>query len=185
MSWLATAEGHRYSWYVRPYFALKRRLGQTIAEPVRLWARTPRVFVAFLRLYRALDRKTSPVAPALRSLIMVKISQLNVCPFCVHLNATHALERGCSEEKLLELHAFEESPLFSEPEKAALAFAETMTLTGRRIEPALAARLREHYSDDAIIELAALIAFQNMSSKFNAGLDVPAQGFCRIPIPSN
>ena len=34
---------------------------------------------------------------------------------------------------------------------------------------------------DAIVELSALIAFQNMSSKFNAALAVPPQGFCRLP----
>lgn len=42
------------------------------------------------------------------------------------------------------------------------------------------ARLREHFSDDAIIELTALIAFQNLSSKFNAALQVPPQGFCAL-----
>ena len=36
-------------------------------------------------------------------------------------------------------------------------------------------------SDNAVIELTALIAFQNMSSKFNSALDVAPQGFCRLP----
>jgi hypothetical protein len=38
--------------------------------------------------------------------------------------------------------------------------------------------LRTHFDDDAIVELTALIAFQNMSSKFNSALGIPAQGFC-------
>jgi alkylhydroperoxidase family enzyme len=38
--------------------------------------------------------------------------------------------------------------------------------------------LRRYFDDQAIVELAALIAYQNMSSKFNAALGVPAQGFC-------
>ena len=40
---------------------------------------------------------------------------------------------------------------------------------------------RDSFTDDAIVELSALVAFQNMSSKFNAALDVPAEGFCRVP----
>jgi hypothetical protein len=40
------------------------------------------------------------------------------------------------------------------------------------------AGLRRYFDDDAIIELTAPIAFQNMSSKFNGALGVPAQGFC-------
>ena len=38
-----------------------------------------------------------------------------------------------------------------------------------------------YFDDDAIVELTGLIAFQNMSSKFNSALGVPAQGFCEIP----
>jgi len=46
-------------------------------------------------------------------------------------------------------------------------------------------RLRKHFDDEAIIELTALIAFQNLSSKFNASLAVAPQGFCNIaPQPS-
>ncbi len=40
--------------------------------------------------------------------------------------------------------------------------------------------LREHFSDDEIIELTGLIAFQNLSSKFNAALGVEPQGFCTV-----
>ena len=43
------------------------------------------------------------------------------------------------------------------------------------------ARLRAHFDEDAMVELTALIAFQNMSSKFNAALGVAPQGFCRLP----
>jgi alkylhydroperoxidase family enzyme len=46
----------------------------------------------------------------------------------------------------------------------------------------LIARLREFFDDDGIVELTGLIAFQNLSSKFNSALDVPSQGFCRLPI---
>ena len=35
--------------------------------------------------------------------------------------------------------------------------------------------------DDGVVELTGLIAFQNLSSKFNSALDVPAQGFCKVP----
>jgi hypothetical protein len=45
----------------------------------------------------------------------------------------------------------------------------------------LRARVTEHWNEDAIVELTGLIAFQNLSSKFNSALDVPAQGFCMLP----
>jgi hypothetical protein len=45
----------------------------------------------------------------------------------------------------------------------------------------LTQRLYEYFNEDEIVELTGLIAFQNLSSKFNSALDLPAQGFCRLP----
>ena len=129
-------------------------------------------------MYAALDRRSSPLAPALRALVQVRVSQINWCPFCVDLNSAACLKRNVMEEKLLALPNFADSDLFYEAEKAALHYAETMTDSNRHSDPLLIARLQQHFSDDAIIELTALIAYQNMSSKFNAALGVPAQGFC-------
>ena len=51
-----------------------------------------------------------------------------------------------------------------------------MTITGQTADDALFARPRRHFDDDAIVELTALIAWENASSKFNRALRVPAQG---------
>ena len=65
-------------------------------------------------------------------------------------------------------------------ERVALEYSEAVTLRSEAIEEGLMERLKEHFEDDAIIELTALIAFQNLSSKFNSALGVPPQGFCHI-----
>jgi hypothetical protein len=54
-------------------------------------------------------------------------------------------------------------------------------MTLNRVDDELRARLQAYWSGDDLVELTGLIAFQNLSSKFNAALDVPAQGFCRVP----
>jgi alkylhydroperoxidase family enzyme len=63
----------------------------------------------------------------------------------------------------------------------ALEYAEAMTWSDREVDDDLFGRLRHDFDDDAIIELTGLIAFQNMSSKFNSALAVPPAGFCRMP----
>jgi AhpD family alkylhydroperoxidase len=113
----------------------------------------------------------------------VRISQINGCEFCVDLNASLGLGRGIAQDQLRDLPRFEDSASFSEREKAALAYAEAATRSDRRVGEELIARLRRHFDDQAIVELAALIAYQNMSSKFNAALGVPAHGFCALPAP--
>ncbi len=69
---------------------------------------------------------------------------------------------------------------FSAREKAALAWAEQMTRPQRAPSRESLVSLQQYFDDDAIIELSALVAFQNMSSKFNAALGVVPQGFCAI-----
>lgn len=175
---IVTPEGHRFPWYVRLFFWNQRRKYGAVLEPARLWGRSPKVFITLASLYGALDRRASPIEPALRSLITVRVSQINWCAFCVDINSATVLRRGIDQKKLTALAEFEGSPLFAEREKAALAYAEAVTRSDRRAGPEHVARLRRHFNDDAIIELTGLIAFQNLSSKFNAALGVEPQGFC-------
>ena len=172
---------YRYSWYARLFFANQRRRYGKELEPARLWARTPKVFAALSLLYGALDRRRSPIEPALRSLITVRVSQINWCAFCVDINSATGMKRGISEEQLAALPEFETSPVFDERQKAALAYAEAITRTDVGVDDALMVRVKACFDDNAVIELTALIAFQNMSSKFNSALDVAPQGFCRLP----
>ena len=184
MSYVETPKDFPYPWYLRLMFRLQRRRYGRELEPVRLWARMPGAFLAMSAMYRALDRKSSRIEPALRSLVQVRVSQINECVFCVDLNSFLGLGRGIVEEKLRALPQFKDSTLFSEREKAALAYTEAATRSDLRVDTALVAGLRRHFDDQAIVELAALIAYQNMSSKFNAALGVPAHGFCAVPVQS-
>ena len=110
----------------------------------------------------------------------MRVSQINHCPFCVDLNSATLLRCGVSEAKLLALEDWRGSNLFSARERIALDYVEAMTRADVEVDDALRARVSEHFDDDATIELTALIAFQNLSSKFNASLAVPPQGFCRL-----
>jgi alkylhydroperoxidase family enzyme len=67
------------------------------------------------------------------------------------------------------------SPLYTEAERLALNFADCMTITGREVSDELFAELRAFYDDDAIVELTAIIAWENASSKFNRALRIPSQ----------
>lgn len=168
-------------WWLRPFFRRQQRRYGQVLLPGLLWARVPRLFAAVALLYGALDRGSSPLPAALRSLVTVRISQLNWCRFCVDINSMTAAQRSGSMAKVDALANWRDSTLFDERERVALEYAEAMTDTSQRVSDELMGRLKQWFDDDAIIELTALIAFQNLSSKFNSALDVPAQGFCRLP----
>lgn len=172
----------RYPWYLQPFFWNQRRKYGAVLDSALLWARAPRLFLGVALLYGMIDRKSSPVDRSLRSLLTVRVSQINHCPFCVDLNSATLIKRGASLEKVEALQGWRDSDLFDERERTALDYAEAITLSDREVDDDLMGRLRRHLGDDAIIELTGLIAFQNMSSKFNSALDVPPQGFCHIPV---
>lgn len=171
----------QYPWYLRPFFWNQRRKYGQVLKPGLLWARSPKLFLGVAALYGALDRSDSPLSPVLRSLVTVRISQLNWCRFCVDLNSATLAKRAGSMAKVEAVARWRESELFDESEKAALDYAEAMTCSDRRVTDELVQRLSKHFGEDAIVELTGLIAFQNLSSKFNSALDVPSQGFCQFP----
>jgi alkylhydroperoxidase family enzyme len=90
---------------------------------------------------------------------------------------------GVSEEKILALPDYATSPHYSDAERVALEYADAMTLSDREVGDELFARLRRFYDDDAIVELTAVIAWENASSKFNRALRVPSQELWRHARP--
>jgi len=82
---------------------------------------------------------------------------------------------GVEAEKIDALSDYVRSPLYTEAERAALEYADAITITGRDVSDELFARLRRFYDDDALVELTAVIAWENASSKFNRALRVPSQ----------
>jgi alkylhydroperoxidase family enzyme len=99
----------------------------------------------------------------------------------VDINSLRVRDGEDGDARLADVASWRDSTLFSEPERVALEVAERMTRTGERIDDALFARLRQHYTEAEIVELTAAIALENFRSKFNPALGVEAQGFCVLP----
>ncbi len=166
-------------WYLRPFFwNQKRKYGQYL-EPAKVWASVPRLFLSVVNIVGTLERKRSPVKPVIRSLVSIRVSQMNWCSFCVDLNSLTIMKRINNSEKVDALEHWRESELFSPDEVAALDYAELMTDSRQQVTDNCFERLKAHFDEAAIVELTALIAFQNMSSKFNSALGIEPQGLCK------
>ena len=88
------------------------------------------------------------------------------------------MQAGATDEKVGAVESAATSDLFTEPERAALAYAEAMTITGQKVTDQLFARVRACFDESQIVELTAAVALENFRSKFNVALGVEAQGFC-------
>ncbi len=92
------------------------------------------------------------------------------------------MQRGASAEKVeAVLGNYRKSGLFSVRERLALELAERMTYTGKRVTDKFFKRLQRQFTDEELVELAAIIALENFRSKFNPVFAIEAQGFCTLP----
>lgn len=174
-----------YPWYVKIIFWLQKRKYGEVLNSATIWAKSPKIFLALSLLYGILDRKKSPLESGLRSLVIVRISQINGCSFCIDLNTSVLLSRGISTEKALALQSWRTSELFTDLEKAALEYAEAVTDSSKKISKELQSKIQGFFNETELVELTALIAFQNMSTKFNNAFGVEPQGFCPIVDKNN
>lgn len=172
-----------YPWPLRWFFRRQaRKYGATLA-PSWLWGRLPAHFTGLLLMLGLFQRRSFPIDAALRSLVSIRVAQLNGCAFCVDLNAYHLLQASGSPEKPPAVSDWRNQTIFTPRERAALDYAEAMTDTTRRAGPEHFAALRAHFGEDDIVALTAWIAFQNLSAKFNAALGAEEHGFCALPKP--
>lgn len=170
-----------YPFYLRwLYRHLEKKFGQFLL-PWYYWGRMPSLQILFFLFWSHLDRKSSLLDPALRAIVQVRVAQLNGCAFCVDYNALNLLKRTNSMEKFEHLQEWRDHSIFAGTEKTALEYTEEIAKPEGKVSKELMDRLKTLLSDDQIVELTALISFQTMSAKFNAALDIPSQGMCRIP----
>ncbi|MBM4304806.1 MAG: carboxymuconolactone decarboxylase family protein [Deltaproteobacteria bacterium] len=173
----------KYPWYLRLFFKLQLKKFGQILTPSLLWGYTPLPSLVFSLFYLVINRKKALISPELRSLAMVRVAQIHGCHFCIDLNSLFLLQRLTIEEKFLALPKWRESSQFSEKERAVLEYAEAMTQTECQVSDPMMEKLKSFISAEEIIELTGLIAYQNMSARFNSALNIPSQGLCQMKHP--
>lgn len=144
-------------------------------EPLQVWARQPKMLMAQGRFQNAV-RKGRSVDERLKMLVEAKGAQLLGCEYCLDLGSQIARNSGFSDEELLALIHHRDSDLFTEREKVAMDFAVAVTRTPVEVDDELFAQLREHFTDEQLVELAAMVMVANLH-RFNAAFDIGSAGF--------
>ncbi len=87
------------------------------------------------------------------------------------------MKAGVPARKLAALGSWETSPVFSDRERAALAFAATLVRKEHEVTDAEWTRLREHFSEGETVELVFTIGYQTFASQFAKAFRLVPQGF--------
>jgi len=129
---------------------------------------SPATYQALVALQAAVD-KTGIDKPLLE-LLKIRASQINKCAFCLHMHTRDARKAGVSEERIYVLEAWRESPLYTERERAALAWTEALTLLPDTNAPDdVYAQLATHFTEPEIVELTLAIGAINLWNRFGVG----------------
>lgn len=112
----------------------------------------------------------SSLEEGLRHLVKLRASQINGCAFCIHMHSTDARKQGESEMRLYMLHAWRESPLYSDRERAALAWTDALTLVAQTGAPDADYELvKAQFSEAEQVQLTLLIGAINVWNRLQVG----------------
>lgn len=115
--------------------------------------------------------------PSLKDLVRLRASQINGCAYCVDMHSLDARAGGETEQRLYALPVWQETPFFSERERAALLWTEKLTLISiDHVPDWVYEQVRPHFSDIELADLTLLIATINAWNRFGLGFrDVPGR----------
>jgi AhpD family alkylhydroperoxidase len=159
------------------YWMTRRSFGKVPTSIKVGVARSPKV----LSLASAMGKyeKGVHLGKELPYMINMLVAGTNGCGFCLDIGRMMAVKDNMNMEKFNALPVYRTNSLFSDKERAALAYAEEATLN-KRVSDATFNELQKHYSDREIVEITMVMALQNFTNLTNIPLGIGSDGLCAI-----
>lgn len=158
---------------------IMERWKRTKGYPPNSWlamVRRPGVFRAYRDLHTAVMMDEGEVPRALKFMVAHVVSRACGDPYCAAHNAENAARiAGAPIEKVEALPQFGTSPLFTPGERAALALAVAAGSCPPQVTDAHFAELKDHYTEDAIVEIVSVIALLGWLNRWNITLATPLE----------
>jgi AhpD family alkylhydroperoxidase len=131
------------------------------------WAQAAPGAVKAMLALETYTRK-SGLEPKLLDLVKIRASQINGCAFCLDMHIREARQEGETEARIYLLDAWSESPLYSERERAALAWTDAVTLvSATHVPDDVFEQARRHFSDEELVNLTLAVTTINSWNRIN------------------
>ena len=116
--------------------------------------------------------------PSLLNLVYFRVSQINGCAYCLDMHSKDLRAAGESEQRLYVLDAWREAPFYSERERAALAWAEAVTLLNdANVPDDVYEQARAQFSEHELVTLTIAIVTINGWNRLNIAFRTPAGSY--------
>jgi AhpD family alkylhydroperoxidase len=135
------------------------------------------------KLMHAMFGLAAPVAqsgldPKLIDLIHYRVSQINGCAYCLDMHSKDLRAEGETEQRLYVLEAWREAPFYSERERAALAWAEAVTLlTNKEVPDDVYEQARAQFNEKELAALTLSVVAINGWNRLNIAFRTEAGGY--------
>jgi len=116
----------------------------------------------------------SSVEPGIFGLIFNRVSQINGCAYCLAGDAESVKAKGETAQRIFLLNAWRETALYSDRERAALAWAESLTKLKDGVSDEVYAEAKVHFSDEELIDLTMSVITINAYNRVNIPFRVEA-----------
>ena len=145
----------------------------------KLFAHRPDVLKTFLPFYASVGRS---LERRLYEMVYIRVSMINGCRYCLQHHLSASKRVGVTPEEWARLNAGDYTG-FPAKEQAALKFAEKLTRESRNINDADIAAMKEHFTEEQIVDLDLLVGLVNLTNRFTdpmgADLEFPEE---KIPV---
>ena len=153
----------RYSLF--KHFGIQRIIIKFMSTRIPYRTVAADTYQALLGVHQHLSKLTDP---RLRALIELRVSQINGCAFCLDMHANEARHLGETQQRLDCVAAFREAPFFTDKEKAALAWAESLTcIAETRAPDDVYNEVKKHFSEKELVDLTAGIGMINLWNRLS------------------
>lgn len=167
------------------YRFAKRRFGE-VPEPFTIYAHHRGLLVASAMHEGLLDKVSTKLPASVRELAVYWTARTVGCSWCVDFGTMLMRLDGLDLARLQHIDDWQTSPLFTDDERAAIAYADAMTTDPHTVTDEQVNDLRQRFGNAGVIELTAQIGVENMRARMNTALGITEQGFssgdaCRVP----
>lgn len=152
---------------LEPFFSQTEKRMGFLPNSQLIMAMKPKLLQAFSQLGQAVNDPANKTSRQLRTLVAHMASKSAGCQYCVAHTGESAHHAKVEDPKIAAIWEYETSPLFTEAERAALRFAQSAAAVPNLVTDADVATLRQHYSDEEIVELVGVIAYFGFLNRWN------------------
>lgn len=162
------------------YWFSRKQYGKVLTPLKVIYARLPFSFGNFIQKLEKLEQKYQ-LPKYIAVLVRTHVAQINTCAFCIDIGKAEVIKHfPDQQEKFFNISVYKTSAMFTPRERAALMFAEELTMN-KKVSDGTFATAQKFFSERELVEIAWAVTREHIYNLMNLAFDIESDGLCQIP----